>query len=501
MKAGRREWIGLGVIALPCMLYAMDLTVLNLALPALSQALKPSAVQLLWIVDIYGFLVAGALIPMGALGDRIGRRKLLLWGAGSFAVASVIAAFSTSAAMLIATRAILGFAGATLAPSTLSLIRNMFLDAEERTFAIGIWITSYSIGGAIGPLLGGFLLQHFWWGSVFLLSVPVMAVLLILGPILLPEYRDPGTTLPDITSALLSLASVLAVIYGIKRLAEYGFAGWPFFVIALGLLMGWIFIHRQKKLKDPLIHLHLFNSSTFSVSLTIYMLSTFVAFGFFVYLAQYLQLVVGLSPLRAGLWMLPSFIGFTIGSMICPQLVRKIAPAYLMAAGLVMAAVGYGLMCVLSAASGPVIFMSGLGLYSLGLAPAFTLTTDFIVGAAPPEGAGAASAISETSSELGGALGVAILGSAGAALYRRAMAAVPIIGIPTQAIKEARETLGGAVAAAQQLPPAQSRVLLEHATAAFMKGLHLAVMINITMVVLLAVLAVIQLPKGSKATP
>src|SRR5512145_2618073 len=221
-KATRREWIGLAVIALPCMLYSMDLTVLNLAVPQLSVDLQPTSAQLLWIIDIYGFLVAGSLITMGTLGDRIGRRRLLMIGAAAFGIGSVLAAFSTSAEMLIATRALLGLAGATLAPSTLSLIRNMFLDPHQRTFAIGVWVTSYSVGGAIGPLLGGIVLQYFWWGAVFLIGVPVMVLLLAVGPVLLPEFRDPRAGRLDLASAALSLGAVLAAIWGLKRIAEHG---------------------------------------------------------------------------------------------------------------------------------------------------------------------------------------------------------------------------------------------------------------------------------------
>jgi len=241
-RAGRREWTGLAVLLLACVVYSMDLTVLHLALPQLSEDLEPTSAQLLWIADIYGFMVAGLLITMGTLGDRIGRRRLLLIGAAAFAVASVLAAFSTSAEMLIASRALLGIAGATVAPSTLSLIRNMFHDSGQRTFAIGMWITAYSLGGALGPLLGGVLLEFFWWGSVFLLAVPVMALLLVLGPVVLPEFRDPEAGRPDLLSAALSLVAMLAVIYGLKQLAQDGVEWPPVLSILAGLALGFAFV-------------------------------------------------------------------------------------------------------------------------------------------------------------------------------------------------------------------------------------------------------------------
>jgi DHA2 family multidrug resistance protein-like MFS transporter len=420
-KATRREWIGLGVIALPCMLYSMDLTVLNLALPALAADLEPSAVELLWIVDIYGFLVAGALITMGTLGDRIGRRRLLLIGAAVFGVASVLAAFSASAEMLIATRALLGVAGATLAPSTFSLIRNMFHDPHERTVAISVWITSYSAGAAIGPLLGGALLQYFWWGSVFLLAIPVMVLLLVLGPALLPEYRDPNAGRIDLASAALSLFAVLALIFGLKQAAQYGFSVLSMLAIFIGTSLAALFVRRQARLAHPLIDLRLFRAPAFSVSLAVYMLGTFVAFGIFVFMTQYLLLVLEMTPLEAGLWTVPFALGFIAGSMVAPRLVRALRAADVMAGGLALAAFGFLLITQASRVDGPALVVAGMVLQSIGLAPVFTLTNDLIMSAAPPERAGAASGISETSSELGGALGIALFGSLATAVYGAAL--------------------------------------------------------------------------------
>ncbi|HEX6766154.1 MAG TPA: MFS transporter, partial [Polyangiaceae bacterium] len=299
-RAGRREWIGLCVLALPCLLYSMDLTVLHLAVPKLSEELTPTSTELLWIIDIYGFMVAGSLVTMGTLGDRIGRRRLLLWGAAAFGLASVAAAFSTTSAMLIATRALLGLAGATVAPSTMSLIRNMFADPQQRTFAVGIWITSYSLGGAIGPLIGGVMLEYFWWGSVFLIGVPIMVLLLIVGPRFLPEYRDPNAGKPDVSSAALSLAAILAIIFGLKRIAQDGPSAVSFVIIAAGLFIGALFVRRQMKLADPLIDLRLFRAPAFSASLVTYGLSILILFGGFLFLPQYLQLVRGLTPFVAG---------------------------------------------------------------------------------------------------------------------------------------------------------------------------------------------------------
>jgi DHA2 family multidrug resistance protein-like MFS transporter len=492
-RAGRREWIGLAVIALPCLLYSMDLTVLELAVPKLSADLKPTSSQLLWIMDIYGFLLAGCLITMGTLGDRIGRRRLLLIGAAAFGVASVLAAFSRSAEMLIATRALLGIAGATLAPSTLSLIRNMFLDSDQRTFAIGVWATSFSAGAAIGPLAGGFLLEHFWWGSVFLLAVPVMALLLVLGPLLLPEFRDPQAGRLDLTSAALSLAAVLAVIYGLKQVAQDGLGWLPVLSVAAGVAAGAAFARRQRELADPLIDLGLFRAPAFSVSLAAFMLSIFVIAGIFLFLAQYLQLVLGLSPLQAGLWTVPSAGGLIAGSMLAPLIVRRVRPAFVMAGGLALSAVGFGMLIQVNAASGLAILVIGSVVFSLGVAPVGTLASDIIVGSAPPERAGAASGISETSAELGGALGIAVLGSVGTAVYRSEVTGAVPADVPPAAAEAARDTLGGAVAAAEELPDPLGAELLDAAREAFTQALQLTAITSAAIVVGVAILAAVVL--------
>jgi DHA2 family multidrug resistance protein-like MFS transporter len=500
-KATRREWIGLGVIALPCLLYSMDLTVLNLAVPAISADLRPSSSQLLWIVDIYGFMVAGALITMGTLGDRIGRRRLLLIGAAAFGIASVLAAFSRTAGMLIAARALLGLAGATLAPSTLSLIRNMFHDPHERRVAIGIWISSYSAGAAIGPLVGGLLLAYFWWGSVFLIGVPVMILLLVLGPFLLPEYRDAEAGRLDIASAMLSLAAVLLAIYGLKRIAESGIAPLPVLIIIFGLAVGTLFVRRQLKLAHPLIDLRLFRSRAFSTSLTVYTIATFVAFGIFLFIAQYLQLVLGMGPLEAGLWTVPFAGAFILGSLLTPMIVRRFHPASVIAAGLVLAAIGFAMIIPVGGTTGPIVLVIAFVVYSLGLAPVFTLATDLIIGCAPPERAGAAAAISETGSELGGALGIAILGSIGTAVYRRAMADAKLDGLTGEAAATARDTLGGAVAIAEHLPDQLGAPLLAVAREAFTSSLELTAAICAVVVMAMAIFALAlrrRAPRGSE---
>lgn len=485
-RAGRREWVGLAVLTLACLLYAMDLTVLHLAVPSLSADLQPTSTELLWIVDIYGFLVAGALITMGTLGDRIGRRKLLLIGAGAFSIISVAAAFSTTPTQLIVSRALMGLAGATIAPATLSLIFNMFPDPDQRSKAVGLWITAFSAGGAVGPVIGGLLLERYWWGSVFLMALPVMALLLILGPRVLPEYRDTEAGRLDLTSAAMSLAAVLAVVFGLKELAIEGVSWKPVVSLLLGAVAGVAFWKRQRRLEDPLVDVTMFRSRVFNVSLMTNLFAIFVAFGFFLFVAQYLQLVLDLSPQVAGLWSLPSAVGFIVGANVSPRFVHKVRPALILAPALGLSAVGLWIFTQAGTTNGLGLAVAGSLVLTLALSPLFNLTTELIVGSAPPEKAGAASGISETGAELGGALGIAILGSVGAAVYRSSLRSGVPSGLSSTDQTGALDSLGGALEIAAGLPTAVGDALIEASKEAFVTGLHVTTAVTAVVALIVA---------------
>jgi MFS transporter, DHA2 family, multidrug resistance protein len=499
-RAGRREWIALAVLALPCMLVTMDLTVLFLAVPKLTAAMDPGTTELLWITDIYGFLIAGALIVMGTLGDRIGRRRVLLIGAAAFGVASLLAALSTTPGMLIAARALQGLAGATLVPSIMALIFSMFINETQRTAALGMIMSCFAAGAALGPLLGGVLLEYFAWGSVFLPNVPVMALLLVLGPRLLPEFRNPDAGRIDLISAVLSLVGILAVVYGVKELAQDGPGSLPALAIAAGAAVGVAFVRRQRRLADPLLDVELFRIRAFSTALTANVLGALVMYGIFFFTSQYLQLVLGLSPLEAGLWGLPGIGALMVTAMLVPKVVEHVRPGYVVAGGLAVTAVGFALLTTLDADAGLELLVPALVIASVGIAPSATLGTNLIVGAAPPERAGAASGVAETGNELGGALGIALLGSLGTALYRGQMEDAIPSGVAPTAARAARDTLGGAVGVADRLPA----VALDAANAAFAQGLHV---VAATCAVLMAGMAIAtavllrHVPSNAEAEP
>lgn len=467
-RAGRREWAGLAVLTLPVLLVSMDMTVLHLAIPKITADLNPDGPQVLWIVDIYAFVVAGLLITMGALGDRIGRRRLLLLGATGFAVASVAAAFATGPAMLIASRAALGVAGATLAPSTLSLIRTMFTDDRQRSTATSVWVLAFLVGGSIGPVVGGLLLQHFWWGSVFLLGVPVMAVLLIAGPFVLPEYRAPDRPTLDLTSAALSLAAVLAVVYGLKELAAGDGAAVPLLVTLAGIAMAAVFALRQRRLTHPLVDLDLFRQRPFAVAIAVLTLGVIVLAGMGFLAAQYLQLVLGLEPLAAGLWTLPPLAAGVVAVIATQILDTRLSHRVGTVGGLVLAAAGLVVLAQLPT-SGVTVVVVGLAVLFAGVMPVLARGVDTVTGAVAPERAGAAAALSETTQELGGALGIAVMGSIAAAAYRTRLAPT-LDEQPPEVATAAGDNLAEALHGASTVPPE----VITAASAAFTHGINLA---------------------------
>ncbi|MGW1020261.1 MFS transporter [Streptomyces niveus] len=481
--AGRKEWIALGVLMLPLLLVSMDISILYFAIPYVSQDLEPSATQQLWILDMYGFVLAGLLITMGALGDRIGRRKLVLVGAAVFGAASVAAAYAHSADSLIGVRALLGLGGAALMPSTLALIRNLFHDARQRGRAVTIWTGVMTTGISLGPVVSGLLLEHFWWGSVFLINLPAMLLLLVLVPFLVPESRSAagaaGAREPfDLASAVLSLAALLTFIYGVKEWARHGFAPVPALAVAVGMLLGLVFVRRQKRLAHPMIDLGLLGRRSFGGPVFANVLAMFATVGMAVFLTQYLQSVQGLSPFEAALWSLVPASGVLVAAPTAAILAQRTDRAYVMGGGFVFAAAGFFWMTQVRTDSALWFCLVAGGIYVGGLVAAMTLANELALGAAPPDRAGSAAAVLESGQELGGALGMAVLGSVGAAVYSRDMAgALPAdvaAALPDGAADAVRETLGGAAAAAARLPAETGAGVLATARDAFTHGMGLA---------------------------
>ena len=498
-RAGRREWIGLVVLALPTLLLSLDISVLNLALPHLSGALGATSTEQLWIVDIYGFMIAGFLLTWGTLGDRIGRRRLLLIGAACFGAASVAAAYATSPEMLIAARALLGISGATLMPSLLALISNMFQDPKQQGLAIGVWMSCFMGGMAIGPVVGGALLGSFWWGSVFLIGLPVMLTLLILGPFLLPEYKAPEAGRLDLLSALLSLATLLPVVYGVKTIAAEGVNGEAVAALVAGIAFGVVFVVRQRRLEHPLLDLGLFRNRALRAALGVALLASATMGGITLLVSIYLQQVAGLSPLTAGLWLVPSFLLAIIGNMAAPGLAARFNPAYVIAGGLLVTTAGLLLLTRADSPGGIAVIVAGYAIAFAGTSPLGVLSTQLVVGSAPPEKAGAASALSETNGELGIAFGVAVLGSLSTAVYQGRMTDAVPAGVSGTAAEGARDSLPAAADAATSVPGDLGARLLDAARDAFTGSLHVVAVVAAVAMVAYAVLAVATLRKVAPA--
>jgi MFS transporter, DHA2 family, multidrug resistance protein len=471
-QATVREWIGLAVLSLPTLVVSMDMTILYLALPVISAELHPSGSELLWMSDIYSFVLAGVLIPMGALGDRMGRRRLLLTGAVAFAAASLLAGFSTSAGQLIAARALLGVAGATLLPSTLAMIRTMFPSDRERTLAIGLWATCFTLGGVLGPLVAGTLLTHFHWGSVFFAAIPPMFALLAVGRRLLPEVMEPSVGGVDVTSVLQLTTAVLAATYGIKHAAEHG-SGW---LPALFLMAAWAvgdrFLRRQSTLPNPLIDLSLFRNPAFSIGVGANASALFAWVGASLLVAQHLQLVSSLPPMSAALWTLPGAAACIAGCMAAPGLASRWWGGRIVTLGLLLAAAGLALLATAGTGAGPVSVVPATMVLGFGVSLVVTLSTDIVLTQAPAAKAGSASSLSETAADLGGAFGIAVLGSIALAIYRATLELPSTLSAGQR--QSSLDTLAGAVQSADALGSAVAGPFLESARGAFAHGVATA---------------------------
>ncbi|MFF8873610.1 MFS transporter [Streptomyces massasporeus] len=464
--AGRREWTALGVLMLPLLLVSMDVSVLYFAIPAISADLEPSATQQLWIFDIYGFVLAGLLMTMGSLGDRIGRRRLLLLGAAAFGTASLVAAYATSAETLIAARAVLGIGGATLMPSTMALVRTMFTDPAQRTKAIGVWSGVMTAGIALGSVMSGVLVEHFWWGSVFLVNLPAMLLLLLLGPVLLPESRNPHPGRFDLLSVPLSMAAVLPVIYGLKELASEGWDVRYAMSVTVGLLFAALFVHRQRTAASPLISPELFRGRGFSPAVVLNLVAAFGMMGSAYFTTQYIQSVLDNSPLEAALWSLLPSVPIGLAAPVGAHLVQRGVPrAHVVCGGFAVSSCGY-VMLALAGTDSLWLLLAACAVLACGIVTVMSQVADLALSSAPVEKAGAASSLLETGTEFGGAVSMAFLGSIGTAVYRHE--------IPDAAPAAARETLGGALAVADRLPGRAGDALATAAREAFTSGMHAA---------------------------
>lgn len=494
-RAGRREWTGLAALSLPTLLLSIDTSVLYLALPPLSADLKASSVQQLWIMDIYGFMIAGFLITMGTLGDRIGYRRLLLTGAGAFGLASTLAAFSHSAGLLILARAMMGVAGASIMPSTLAIIRNMFHHPHQRSTALSIWLSCFLVGMIIGPLIGGLVLELYSWGMVFLLGVPVMILLLIMGPLLLPEHRETVVRRLDWLGVAHSLAAILPLIYGLTELARDGWDGLSFIAVIAGLAFGVVFVLRQLRIEDPLIDLRLFAGRTFSATLLVMLLTAIIMGGTAFFTTQYLQVVKGFTPLVAGLWLIPQAVGMIGSSLLTPVIAKSIRPAYVLTSGLVLTVIGFVLLTLVGGPGGWSCLIAGTIATAAGVAPVVVLGTNLVISSAPPGKAGAAASMSETSNQLGIALGVAVLGSLGTVVYRLHLSPRLPAGLPAGIVSAAKENITGAVTAAGGLSGQMAAGLLFHAREAFTAGLEAASLLGAVVMAGLAFICITLLKK------
>ncbi|WP_018157429.1 MFS transporter [Demetria terragena] len=439
-----RRWAGLAVLASSLLVVVMDMTILNVAIPALSADLRPSSLELLWIVDIYSLIIAGLLVTVASLGDRWGRHRMLIAGYSVFGLASTLVLFVDSATGLIAVRALLGLGGAAIMPSTLSMIRGLFPNPRERATALGIWGGTAAVGSALGPIVGGVLLEHFSWHSAFLVNVPIMMAAVVGAVILLPPSRSSRPAPLDPVATVLSMVGMVALVYAIKELGKDGLATAPALLLSVGLVALAAFVRRCLTRPEPMLEIRLFKGRGFTAGVTAAFVTSLAMAAVLLLGAQWLLLVRGFSPVEAGLAMLPAAIGGAIGSPIAPTVASRIGARAVLSGGLALGGIGFLMLFIApepltySWVAAAFVFV-GVAMSSLAVGSAV------IMAGAPADKAGSAAAIEETSYEVGAALGVAILGSLGAALYRGHLDPAALAGLPAGTVSDIRESLGGAL--------------------------------------------------------
>ena len=482
-----RRWAALAVLMLPVLLVSIDNTALSFAVPSLARDLQPSSTQLLWIVDAYPLVLGALLVTMGALGDRVGRRRMLLLGATGFAAVSVLAAFATDASHLIAARALLGVFGATLMPATLSLLRNIFVDDTERRTAIAVWAAGFSGGAALGPIVGGWLLEHYEWGSIFLMAVPVLLPLLVLGPVLLPESRDPDPGPVDPVGIALSVLALGAVVFAIKAAGAGDGLAVVVPVVLVGVAAGVAFVRRMLGRAQPMLDVRLFRNRVFSGALASNLVAIFAFVGFIYFLSLHLQLVAGYSPMDAGWLMVPGLATTVVCGLLAVRLVRPLGAHGVVVLGLLLAAAGYLVVALMGSGGSLTALLVGFVVLSAGVGLSETISNDLALSAVPPEKAGAASATSETAYEVGAVLGIAVLGTLLNVAYRTGVE-LPA-GLDAQQAGLAGDTLAGAAEVAEKLPASIGEALLTSAAQAFDHGVLITAGAGAVLMVVMALVA------------
>lgn len=493
-RGGANRWLVLVVLCVSLLLVALDATVLHVAVPAVTADLRPTGVELLWIVDAYPLVCASLLILFGTLGDRVGRRRVLLIGYAIFGAASALAAFAATPQMLIGARALLGIGGAMIMPATLSILRAVFPDRRERAVAIGAWTAVAAVGAAVGPVLGGFLVEHFWWGSVFLINIPLLAVILPLGRVALPESRGSAEGPWDVLGALLAAVGVLGVVFGVKRLGagEGVLSGATVGPLCVGAALLVVFVRRQRRLAHPLIDVRMFARKTFATSVGCIVLAMLALVGLELIAVQYLQLVLGLSPLETGLRLLPLTFAAIAAGATGSLTLRGLGPRAMVSWGFVLTAAAVLLLVLMGQHDRPVLLTAGFVLLGVGLQSTLFGAYESMLSECPADEAGGAAAIGETSYQLGAGLGIALLGSVMNAAYAPGLSAVP--GVPAAARGAAADSLGEAYQVADRLGGSAGASLRTAARDSFVHGLHVTLLVSAGLL-LLGALAALRLPR------